>query len=150
MRRRAALAIGFDAAFVPDELPDDRVDIVIEASGHPSCIDVAIARARDEGVIAVASFYGQRSAPLALGADFHRRRLTLRSSQVSRIPPDKSARWSFDRRFAEVTELLKNVALDALLAPAVPFSEAPRVYAGLAHARQSTDALQTVFHYRAS
>jgi 2-desacetyl-2-hydroxyethyl bacteriochlorophyllide A dehydrogenase len=144
-RRRAALALGFDHACAPEQLPSATADVVVEASGNPACLDAAIRLSREEGTIVVASFYGQRSAAVALGAEFHRRRLTLRSSQVSRLPPGRSVRWSFDRRFAEVVELLKNPALDALLEPAVPLEQAAAVYARLA--RAPGEALQTIFHY---
>jgi hypothetical protein len=80
-----------------------------------------------------------------LGSDFHRRRLTLRASQVSRLPPSRSVGWSFARRFQLVTDLLQNPTLDALLDPAVPFAEAPATYARLA--RAPGDALQTSFAY---
>src|SRR6478609_5858004 len=99
-------------------------DGVIEASGNPACLDQAIALARDEGLITVASFYGARVAPVALGSAFHRRRLTLRSSQVSRLPPGRAPRWSFERRFWLVCELLKDRALDALLEAPIPFDDA--------------------------
>ncbi len=145
LRRQAALTLGFDAAVSPEQAVERAADVVIEASGDPACLDRAVGLARDEGLIVVASFYGQRVAPVALGADFHRRRLTLRASQVSRLPPARSVGWSFARRFALVTNLLKDPALDALLERAVPFAEAPATYARLA--RAPGDALQTLFHY---
>lgn len=144
-RRAAAEALGFTEAAPPEPAPAWTADVVIEASGDPACLNLAIAAARDEGVIVVASFYGTRSAPLALGAEFHRRRLTLRSSQVSRLPAARSVGWSFARRFGLVTDLLHEPLLDLLLEPAVPFSEAPAVYARLAAA--PGQALQTVFSY---
>jgi hypothetical protein len=82
---------------------------------------------------------------VALGTDFHRRRLSLRASQVSRLPPSRGVGWSFGRRFQLVCELLQNPALDALLDVAVPFAEAPATYARLA--RAPGEALQTVFSY---
>jgi len=144
-RRQVALALGFVQALPPEEAHGISADVVIEASGNPACLDLAVPLARDEGVIVVASFYGQRVAPVALGSDFHRRRLTLRASQVSRLPPSRSAGWSLARRFALVSELLQNPALDALLDPAVPFSEAPATYARLA--RAPGDSLQISFSY---
>ena len=143
-RREAARKLGFDTA---ENEPSGGAlaDIVIEASGDPACLDVALGLVRDEGVVTVASFYGQRTAALGLGTDFHRRRLSLRSSQVSRLPPSHSAGWSFGRRFELVTNLLKNPALDALLDSPVPFAEAPATYARLAAA--PGEALQTVFSY---
>jgi len=145
-RRRAALGLGFDEVAGPEaEPPAASADVVIEASGNPACLDLAIAAARDEAVVVVASFYGQRSAPVALGADFHRRRLTLRSSQVSRLPASRAAGWSFWRRFELVADLLQNPSLDALLEAPVPFDDAPSVYARLA--RAPGEALQMLFRY---
>ncbi|RYZ02242.1 MAG: zinc-binding alcohol dehydrogenase [Myxococcales bacterium] len=146
VRRVAALELGVDEAVTPEELaPSACADVVIEATGNPSCLARAIALARDEATIVVASFYGARVAEVPLGADFHRRRLTLRASQVSRLPPSRSAGWSFDRRFALVADLLQNPRLDALVAAPVPFSEAPAVYARLS--RSPAESLQIVFDY---
>lgn len=144
-RRQAALALGFDSAVAPEQASDFSADVVIEASGNPACLDLAVQLARDEAVIVVASFYGQRTAPVALGSDFHRRRLTLRASQVSRLPASRSVGWSFARRFELVADLLQSPALDALLDPAEPFAEAPATYARLASA--PGDSLQTSFSY---
>ncbi len=146
-RREAALKIGFDVAVAPsDGALLAQADVVIEASGRPECLSLAIPRARPEGVVVVASFYGQRVAPLQLGDDFHRRRLTLRSSQVSHLPPHKSARWSYARRFELVSRLLADARLDILLEPPVAFDEAPALYGRLA--QSSAEVLQCSFHYR--
>jgi len=144
-RRQAALALGFTETLSPAEAGGFSADVVIEATGNPACLDQALALVRDEGVVVVASFYGQRVAPVALGTDFHRRRLSLRASQVSRLPPSHGVGWSFGRRFQLVSELLQNPALDALLDVAVPFAQAPATYARLA--RAPGEALQTVFSY---
>lgn len=144
-RRRAAIALGFDDARSPRAPGSLSADVVIEASGNPACLDLAVTLAREEGVIVVASFYGQRVAPVALGADFHRRRLTLRASQVSRLPPARAVGWSFERRFAFVTRLLEDSAFDALLEAPVPFDLAPATYARLASAPGA--GLQTLFSY---
>ena len=61
------------------------------------------------------------------------------------MPPSRAVGWSFARRFALVTDLLKDPALDGLLERAVPFDEAPATYARLA--RAPGEALQTLFHY---
>lgn len=145
-RRAAALALGLEAPSEPVASLATMADVVIEASGDPKSLDQAIELARDEATIVVASFYGSRVAPVALGADFHRRRLTLRASQVSRLPPDRSVGWSYERRFALVARLLQDSRLDVLLDPPISFSQAPDVYARLRSA--PGEALQTVFDYR--
>ena len=93
----------------------------------------------------VASFYGERRSPVALGTEFHRRRLQLKASQVSRIPAHKTTRWDANRRFAVVLERLLDPRLDALVDTVVPFAEASAVYARL-DANPGL-ALHTVFAY---
>ncbi len=145
-RREAALALGLDEAVNPDEdQPNGRADVVIEASGSPSCLDQAIAHAGQDAIVVVASFYGERRSPIALGHAFHRRRIQLKSSQVSRLPPRKTARWDAERRFALVLRWLADSRLDALLERPISFDEAPGVYAGLA--ADPGSALQIIFHY---
>src|SRR6185369_11084201 len=125
---------------------DARADVVVEASGDPASLDRAIAHAGREASIVVASFYGMRAAPVALGADFHRRRLALRASQVSTIPPARAPRWTLARRFDVVRRLLADPVLDALIDPPVPFDRAPGAYARLDAA--PGEAAQVVFAYR--
>jgi threonine dehydrogenase-like Zn-dependent dehydrogenase len=146
-RRQAALALGADDVRSPgDDGAQGEFDVVIEATGDPACLDRAIAHAAVEAVVVVVSFYGERRSPLALGSEFHRRRLQLKASQVSRIPSHKSARWDTHRRFALVVDYLSDARLDALLDMPVPFAEAAAIFA-----RLDADpglALQTVFAYR--
>lgn len=145
-RRQAALALGANDVYYPGEdLPAGEFDVVIEATGDPACLDRAIAHAGVEATIVVASFYGERRSSVGLGVEFHRRRLHLKASQVSRIPSYKAARWDADRRFALVVDYLRDARLDALVDMPVPFAEAPAAFA-----RLDADpgvALHTVFGY---
>ncbi|WP_438014519.1 zinc-binding alcohol dehydrogenase [Sorangium sp. So ce315] len=145
-RRRAGIALGAAAAIRPeDDRPAGDADVVIAATGDPGELDRAIAHAGREATVAIASFYGARTSPVALGSEFHRRRLRLRASQVSTLPPERAPRWDHARRFALVCALLEDAALDALLDPPVPFDAAPAVYAALA--AEPGARLQTVFQY---
>ena len=65
---------------------DDGVPMVIEASGNPAALTGALDLLAHEGTVLVASWYGCRDVSLPLGGRFHRRRLTIRSTQVSTIP----------------------------------------------------------------
>ena len=58
----------------------------VEASGSPAALASTIPMLAHEGHVIVASWYGTEPVSLPLGGEFHRRRLTLRSSQVSTIP----------------------------------------------------------------
>ena len=60
--------------------------LVIEVSGNPAALPDALRLLAHEGTALVASWYGTRDAVLPLGDRFHRRRLTIRSTQVSTIP----------------------------------------------------------------
>jgi 2-desacetyl-2-hydroxyethyl bacteriochlorophyllide A dehydrogenase len=140
-----ARALGIAAGSPADDLPRADADVVVEATGRPELLERAIAHAGREAVVVVASFYGVRAAPVPLGADFHHRRLRLQSSQVSTLPASHAARWTPARRFDLVRALLFDASLDALVAEAHPFGDAPGVYARLD--RAPGDAIQTVFEY---
>ncbi len=130
-RRAAARALVPAAMTEVDAAADGTADVVIEATGDPRMLDAAVAWARPEGRIVVASFYGTRRAAIDLGDRFHRGRLELRASQVSSIPPRLRERWTPARRWMFVLSLLRERALDALLAPPVPFDRAAELYAAL-------------------
>lgn len=140
-RRAAAEALGLRAAAEAHD-----ADVVIEATGDPRLLDVAIARAASK--VVVASFYGKRRHPVDLGDAFHRKRLALVASQVSAIPPALAPRWDYARRFQLVVELLRSPALDALITT-VPFADAPALYARLAGAESVHDVAPPchVFEY---
>jgi threonine dehydrogenase-like Zn-dependent dehydrogenase len=147
-RRRAwARALGLhDSAASAEGSSRREADVVIEATGDPVALDAAIACAGREATIVIASFYGSRTHPLSLGSEFHRRRLTLRATQVSTVPPLRAPRWSSSRRFALVRSLLFDERLDRLVEATRPFDEAPGTYAELDAAPGEHG--QVVFHYR--
>lgn len=145
---RRQIAARFDGIRVVEtarleSLPES--DIVVEATGNPATLDDAIRCAGLEARIVVLSFYGARRHPVLLGDRFHRRRLSLKSSQVSRIPADRAARWSHKRRFELVRQLLRDPKLDEFVGYRVPFDDAPAIYAALD--RDPGSSLQTVFVY---
>jgi 2-desacetyl-2-hydroxyethyl bacteriochlorophyllide A dehydrogenase len=144
-RRAVALALGVEALSPEEDEPRAEADVVVEATGNPAVLDRALAHAAHEAVVVVASFYGARVAPVALGADFHRRRLRLLSSQVSSLPASRAARWTTARRFDLVRSLLLDRSLDALVERAHSFDDAPAVFERLDQA--PGDAVQTVFEY---
>lgn len=130
-RQAAARALCPALAFAGAPPSDAAADLVVEATGDPHALDLAIGCTGLEARVVVASFYGARRAAVDLGDAFHRRRLDLRASQVSTIPARLRSRWDRARRFALVCELLHEPALDALFAAPVPFEEAPALYASL-------------------
>ena len=116
-------------------------DLVIHASGHPAGLRSALPVAGIESTVVEASWYGSRSVTLPLGEDFHSRRLTLRSSQVGRIPADRAPRWTRARRMRLALELLRASELDVLITGDSAFEELPAVMT-----RLSRDPLAGLCH----
>ena len=106
-------------------------DLVFHASGSPDGLASALAVAGTEATVVEASWHGTRSVPVPLGESFHSRRLTLRSSQVGRIPLERSARWSHARRRELALDLLRDARLDALITDETQFDSLPDVMADL-------------------
>lgn len=132
-RRALAIALGATEALAgPEPAAVAACDVSIEASGSPAALAALIEHAGLETSVIVASWYGTALAALPLGGRFHPHRVTLRSSQVGRLDPRRSARWTFARRWALAGELCRDGDLDRLIAPSVPLADAPAVYAELA------------------
>jgi 2-desacetyl-2-hydroxyethyl bacteriochlorophyllide A dehydrogenase len=137
-RRRAAGRFGLEAVAPPElaarvaEATGGRgADLVVEASGSPAALPEALPLLAHEGTALVCSWYGTKTVPLPLGAEFHRRRLTIRSSQVSTIPARLAARWDRERRRAVARALLEELPLAALATHEFPFERAAEAYAAV-------------------
>jgi 2-desacetyl-2-hydroxyethyl bacteriochlorophyllide A dehydrogenase len=147
-RRAAAPAFGVEA-MAPDELPARvaeatggvGVALAIEASGNPSALASSLTLLAHEGTALVASWYGTKAVTLPLGAEFHRRRLSIRSTQVSTIPAGLQDRWNVARRRKAALDLFPELPLDVLATHEFPvidaeaaFAAVDRSQAGLLHA----------------
>ncbi|MFM7275303.1 MAG: zinc-dependent alcohol dehydrogenase, partial [Gammaproteobacteria bacterium] len=123
---RAALATALGCRFEhPDTARGER-DLVIHSSGNPAGLRRALALAGVEAIVLEMSWYGAQDVSLPLGEAFHSRRLTLKSSQVGRLPPARAPRWDFRRRLALALELLCDARLDALVNEESSFNELPQ------------------------
>jgi len=118
-----------------------QADLMVEASGSPEALASSLGLLAHEGTALVCSWYGTKPASLPLGAAFHRRRLTLRSTQVSTLPADLTARWDRRRRTEVAWRLTRELPLAVLATHAFPFERAAEAYAcadrkedGLIHA----------------
>jgi threonine dehydrogenase-like Zn-dependent dehydrogenase len=69
--------------------------------------------------------------PLALGGHFHRRRLQIRSTQVSTIPTSLAARWDIPQRRRVAATLTSELPLKTLATHEYPFLRAAEAYAAL-------------------
>jgi threonine dehydrogenase-like Zn-dependent dehydrogenase len=107
-------------------------DWVFHASGSPQGLEAALSVAGVEATVVELSWYGSRSVALPLGEAFHSRRLTLRSSQVGRVPVDRAPRWDHARRLGVALELLCDERLDLLISGESDFETLPEVMGRLA------------------
>jgi len=122
-RADLARALGLNFA-KPDNAPSD-CKLVVHTSADPRGLATAIDIAGDEATVLEMSWYGEGSVPVLLGGAFHSRRLKLVSSQVGRVAPSRRATTTPRQRLEQAIELLADARLDALLMPAVPFSQLP-------------------------
>ncbi len=133
-RRHLARSLGL-AAVAPDELAaavgPAGSPLLIEVSGRPEALAAGLELLAHEGTALVASWYGTKPASLPLGGAFHRRRLTIRSTQVSTIPAALAAQWSVARRREVAAGLLGALPLGALATHEFAFDEAPAAFAAL-------------------
>jgi len=148
-RRALAVSLGVPAVTpdeLPSRLPDGGVPLVVEVSGSPPALADALPLLAHEGTALVGSWYGEQQVRLPLGGAFHRRRLTIRSSQVSTIPAALAGRWDVARRRRVAAGLLDVLPLRALATTEVPFEDAPRAYEALD--RRAPGVLHVALRYR--
>jgi 2-desacetyl-2-hydroxyethyl bacteriochlorophyllide A dehydrogenase len=146
-RRAVATGLGLDAV-PPDAVAGvlagaapGGVGLLVEASGRPEVLAGGLAWLAQEGEALVVSWYGTKEVGLPLGGDFHRRRLHVRSTQVSSVPAALAGRWPRDRRRAVARALLGELPLAPLATHAFPLADAAAAFAavdrgdpGLVHA----------------
>src|SRR6266550_8538787 len=137
-RREAAVLFGVPAvdlteidAAVERLTSGGGVPLVVDASGRPSALAHALALLRHEGEVLVCSWYGTKDVSLPLGREFHRRRLQIRSTQVSTIPAHLAGRWDVHRRREVARTLLGQLPLKLLTTHEVAFDQATEAYAAL-------------------
>ncbi len=129
-KRPTVQALGARFALAADPLVS--ADVVIEASGSGAGLQFAVAAAPTDGEVVVASWYGVDPVPLELGADFHSRRLTIRSSQVGAVAASRRARRSTRDRLALALRLLEDPSFDLLLGDTSSWRRLPEITAALA------------------
>jgi hypothetical protein len=131
-RAELAAALGFRFA-LPQQATPER-DLVLHASASAEGLRMALGLAAREAEIIELSWFGDREVSLPLGAGFHQRRLSLRSSQVGGLSPN--ARQRFDRRarLELALSLCSDPALDRLISAESSFEELPAIMPALADA----------------
>ncbi len=129
-RADVAAALGVEFA-LPSDAAGGR-DLVVHASATSAGLQRSLELLAPEGTVIDLSWYGDREVRLSLGGAFHSRRLGIRASQVSTVPPARRGRRTTAERLALALELLRDPAFDALITGQSRFDELPDVMARLA------------------
>jgi threonine dehydrogenase-like Zn-dependent dehydrogenase len=98
-----------------------------------------------DGRVVIGSWYGQKRAELNLGGRFHRSRIQLSSSQVSRLAPELTGRWTKARRLQTAFEMLKQLKPSRLITHRFPISRAAEAYKMID--RQPEHCIQAILTY---
>lgn len=126
---KEALARKLGCSFATAENAPEDCDVVIHTSATNEGLNLALMLAGIEASVVEASWFGDAKVTLGLGGAFHSKRLRLVSSQVGSISPERSIRWSNQRRLAKAVELLNDPILDALISGESSFMDLPANYA---------------------
>ncbi len=155
LRRERSLRMGAEVCVDPTVgherfreeagLVRNRADVVIELSGVPEGLELATRIAAVEGRIVVGSWYGSGPSGCRLGDDFHRRRLRVISSQVSRVSGELSSRWTKDRRGELAWRVVRTLSPSQLVTHRFPLEAVSDAYRMLDEDGHS--ALQVLLTY---
>lgn len=155
LRREAALSLGVSAALDPTApeadvalrtaLGGEGADLSYELSGSPPALDAALQAAAFSGRVVLGSWYGTKRVSLDLGGGFHRSHVRLMASQVSRIDPPLTGRWTKARRLAFAWEWLARIKPSRWITHRFDLESAAAAYALLEEHPQQ--CLQVVLTY---
>lgn len=118
LRRRASADLGCLALNPDAEDVKERIlklsggrgaDAAVNVSGSEAGLQLALDCLAFGATLVEASWYGSRPVTIELGAAFHRRRLVVKSSQVSRLDPVLCGHWDKQRRLALALQLLGEI-----------------------------------------
>jgi threonine dehydrogenase-like Zn-dependent dehydrogenase len=140
-RAGIAAALGVDFA-LPDEAKGD-CDLVVHASASEQGLTRALELLAPEGVCVELSWYGDRRVSVPLGEWFHSRRLTIRSSQVGTVSPNRPRTYA--QRLAVALDLLTDPRFDALVTSECRFDDLPAVLPNLISREPSELCLRVTY-----
>ncbi|RFF27500.1 MULTISPECIES: zinc-binding alcohol dehydrogenase [unclassified Wenzhouxiangella] len=129
--RRERLAERLGVGFAAPGQAEGDCDVVVHASGSESGLASALALAGNQARVVEMSWYGTTRPAVPLGEAFHSRRLSLISSQVGQLPPERQPRWTYRRRLELALRLLTDPALDHLISGASSFENLAEDMPGL-------------------
>jgi len=138
LRRRAAADLGCTVLDPENgdvrgrifELTGGRgADAAVNASGSAAGLQLAVDCLAFGAVLVEASWYGSRPVTVNLGTAFHRRRLIVKSSQVSNLDPALTGRWDKPRRLDLALDLLQQMRPGRFVSQRFKLSEGGKAFA---------------------
>ena len=151
LRREASVAAGSHNSVEPADVREHvrawgrKADLAFELSGNPQALQSALDVTGFDGRIVLGSWYGDKPVTLDLGAEFHRSRIKLMSSQVSTISPVLSGRWDKARRIDSALELIRAVKPQEWITHRFAVGRAAEAFSLLAESPEQ--ALQVILTY---
>ena len=139
LRREASMHFGATECFDPKDAAaithlggtpgqGGEADLVYEVSGNPAALNTALTLTRFSGRVVIGSWYGAKKEEVNLGSFFHRGHLSLISSQVSSIAPERSGRWNNSRRLNLAWEMLRLIRLSGCITHRFALADASSAY----------------------
>jgi threonine dehydrogenase-like Zn-dependent dehydrogenase len=126
-RRQMAATLGF-GIIDPKTAGAPAFDLAFNTTASSEALQVCIDYTLRDSKIIEVSWYGTKSATLALGTSFHTGHKHIISSQVSAIPPSMNLHFDFKRRKEVVLDLLSNELFDLLPFHSIPFEQLPQLF----------------------
>ena len=118
-------------------LAEAEFDSAVDCSGNPAGLQTCIDSVGTEGRVIAAGWFGDQIAPLNLGRAFHRKRITLISSQVSNLGAGLGPLWSKERRMAVAMEIISAISPIQLISHSFSFSNATDAFTLIGTTRES-------------
>jgi threonine dehydrogenase-like Zn-dependent dehydrogenase len=140
---RAAIAAALGVEFALPDQAATGCDLAIHASASEQGLTRALELLRPEGVCLEMSWYGDRRVTLPLGEWFHSRRLTIRSSQVGTVSPNRPR--TFAQRLETALDLLVDARFDALVTDECRFDDLPAALPELISREPSSLCLRVTY-----
>jgi len=150
LRRRLSKLMGADTTFATTAEAHEYFasknttpDLILELSGNPQALTDAVDTAGFQTRIIVGSWYDTATG-LRFTESFHRKRLSIISSQVSTLHPRLTGRWDHARRIDTTWDLLKKFNLEPLISHEFTIAQAADAYRLLdTHPESTTQILLT-------
>ena len=114
------------------------VDRALNVSGSYAGLQNAVDSIAFEGEIIEGSWYGRKASTLHLGTEFHRRRIIIRSSQVSSIPSAYRGRWDKKRRLSLCIDLMQTIKPGKYITQSYPLERAQEAFDQIAEHPEET------------